>query len=159
QETPLVRPRNTSDNAVPSGSSAAAFVLIRLARLIDNRDYERVAATAMRSVQELMVRYPHAFGHWLCALDSYISKPLEIAVIGKPEDVATKSLMRVINNRYSPNKILAVRKPEEASQIDTPLLRDRSTIDGKPTVYVCEDRVCKIPVNEPDALAAILDKL
>ena len=159
EKPPLVRPRNTSDNAVPSGSAAAAFVFLHLARLIDNRDYERVAATAMRSVQELMVRYPPAFGHWLCALDAHLSKPLEIAVIGKPEDNATKSLMRVINNRYSPNKILAVRKPEEANQIDTPLLRHRSMIDGRPTVYACEDRVCKIPVNEPDALATILDKL
>jgi uncharacterized protein YyaL (SSP411 family) len=158
-ETPLVRPRNTSDNAVPSGSSAAVFVLLRLARLIDNRDYERVAATAMRSVQEIMVRYPPAFGHWLCALDAYLSKPLEIVVIGNPEDTATKSLMRVINNRYSPNKILAVRKPEEDCQIDIPLLRDRSMIGSRPAVYVCENHVCKMPVNESDALAGMLDKL
>jgi uncharacterized protein YyaL (SSP411 family) len=159
QDTPLVRPRSTSDNAVPSGSSAAAFMLLRLARLTDNRECERIAAAAMRSVQELMVRYPPAFGHWLCALDAYLSKPLEIAVIGNPEDTATKSLMRVVSNRYSPNKILAVRKSEKATQTDIPLLRDRSTIDGRATVYVCEDRVCKMPVNEPDALAAILDKL
>jgi hypothetical protein len=159
QEIPLVRPRNTSDNAVPSGSSAAAFALIRLARLTDNQKYERVAAAAMRSVQELMVRYPPAFGHWLCALDFYLSKPLEIAVIGNPQDTATRSLMRVINNRYSPNKILAVRKSEKAIQTDIPLLHDRSMIDGKPTAYVCEDRVCKMPVNEPDALAITLDKL
>jgi hypothetical protein len=106
-----------------------------------------------------MVRYPPAFGHWLCALDSYLSKPLEIAVIGNPEEVATKSLLRVINDRYSPNKILAVRKSEESSQTDIPLLRDRPMIDGKPTVYVCEDHVCKIPVSEPHALAALLEKL
>ena len=121
--------------------------------------YEKVAAASMRSAQELMVRYPPAFGHWLCALDAYLSKPLDIAVIGNPEDTATKSLLRVINNRYSPNKILAVRRPKDSSQTDIPLLRDRPMIDGKPTVYVCEDHVCKTPVNEPDALAAILDKL
>jgi uncharacterized protein YyaL (SSP411 family) len=30
-------------------------------------------------------------------------------------------------------------------------------LDNKPTVYVCENHVCKMPVTEPDALAALFD--
>jgi uncharacterized protein YyaL (SSP411 family) len=157
EETILVRPRDIYDNALPSGSSAATFVIIQLARLTDTKEYEEVAASAIRSVQDSMLRYPPGFGHWFCALDSYLTKPLEIAVIGHPEDPATKSLMRVINERYLPNKVLAVRDPDEPAQTDVPLLRDRAMIENKPTVYVCENHVCKMPVTEPDALAALLD--
>ena len=157
EETILVRPRNIYDNALPSGSSAAAFVLIQLARLTDNKEYEEVAASAIRLVQDLMLRYPPGFGHWFCALDLYLSKPLEIAVIGHHEDSATISLVRVINERYLPNKVLAVKNPDEPAQIDIPLLRDRTMIENKPTVYVCENHVCKMPVTEPDALAALFD--
>jgi len=157
EETVLVRPRNIYDNALPSGSSAAAFVLIQLARLTDNKEYEEVAASAIRSVHNSMLRYPPGFGHWFCALDLYLSNPLEIAVIGHPEDSATKSLVRVINERYLPNKVLAVKNPDEPAQMDIPLLRDRTMIENKPTVYVCENHVCKMPVTKPDALAALLD--
>jgi len=157
EETILVRPRNIYDNALPSGSSAAAFVLIQLARLTDTKEYERVAASAIRSVQDSMLRYPPGFGHWFCALDSYLTKPVEIAIVGRPEDPATKSLVRVINERYLPNKVLAVKNPDEPAQMDIPLLHDRAMIENKPTVYVCENHVCKTPVTEPDALAALLD--
>jgi uncharacterized protein YyaL (SSP411 family) len=157
EETVLVRPRNIYDNALPSGSSAAAFVLIQLTRLTDNKEYEEVAASAIRSVQDSMLRYPPGFGHWFCALDSYLTKPVEIAIVGRPEDPATKSLVRVINERYLPNKVLAVKNPDEPAQMDIYLLRDRAMIDNKPTVYVCENHVCKMPVTEPDALAALLD--
>ena len=157
EETILVRPRNIYDNALPSGSSAAAFVLIQLARLTDNKEYEKVAASAIRSVQDSMLRYPPSFGYWFCALDSYLTNPVEIAIVGRPEDPATKSLVRVINERYLPHKVLAVRNPDEPAQMDIPLLRDRAMIDNKPTVYVCENHVCKMPVTEVDALAALLD--
>jgi uncharacterized protein YyaL (SSP411 family) len=157
EETILVRPRNIYDNALPSGSSAAAFVLLQLARLTDNNEYEKVAASAIRSVQDSMLRYPPGFGHWFCALDSYLSKPLEIALVGGPEDLATEALVRVINERYLPNKVLAVKNPAAPAQLNIPLLRDRAMIDNKPTVYVCENHVCKLPINDPDALASLLD--
>ncbi len=157
EKTILVRPRNIYDNALPSGSSAAAFVLLQLARLTDNNEYEKVAASAIHSVQESMLRYPLGFGHWFCALDLYLSKPLEIVLVGRPEDLATKSLVRVINQRYLPNKVLAVKNPSEPAQLDIPLLRDRAMIDNKPTVYVCENHVCKMPITDPDALTALLD--
>ncbi len=157
EETVLVRPRNIYDNALPSGSSAAAFVLLQLARLTDNNEYEKVAASAIRSVQDSMLRYPPGFGHWFCALDSYLSKPLEIVLVGCPEDLATKSLLRVINKSYLPNKVLAVKNPSEPSQLNIPLLQDRAKIDNKPTVYVCENHICKMAINDPDALAALLD--
>ena len=157
QETVLVRPRNIYDNALPSGSSAASFVLIELARLTDNKEYEKVATANIRSVQELMVRYPPSFGHWFCALDFYLTKPLEIAVLGRPGDPATKALMKVINEHYFSNKVLAVKNPEEPAQIDIPQLRDRAMLDNKPTVYVCENFVCNTPVTEPEALEALLD--
>jgi len=156
-ETVLVRPRNIYDNALPSGSSAAAYVLIELARLTDNKEYEKVAASAILSAQSLMLRYPPGFGHWFCALDLYLTKLLEIAIVGRPGDPATKSLMRVINERYLPNKVLAVSNQEEPTQIDIPLLRDRGMIDKKPTVYVCENRVCKMPVTEPHDLERLLE--
>ena len=159
EEIHIVRPKNVIDSVQPSGSSAAAYVLLRLARLTDNGAYEGIAAAAIRSVQELMVRYPSGFGNWLCALDFYLSKPREIAIVGRPGDPATKSLIEVINLRYLPNKVLAGKSSETtATNMDIPLLQGRVSIENRPTVYVCESYACQAPVTDPDALAALLDR-
>jgi hypothetical protein len=158
QEALVVRPRSIYDNALPSGSAAAAFVLLRLARLTSNSDYERPATAALRSVQELMLRYPLGFGHWLCALDFYLSQPKEIAVVGRPGDPAMKSLMNVITRRYLPNKVLAGGDPDELARISIPLLHDRGMIQNRPTVYLCENYVCQTPTTDPNALATLLDR-
>ena len=159
QEALVVRPRSIYDNALPSGSAAAAFVLLHLARLTGDSDYERPTTAALRPVQELMTQYPLGFGHWLCALDFYLSKPKEIAVVGRLEDPAMKSLMNVITRRYLPNKVLAGGDPDElARTIIIPLLYDKGMIQNRPTVYLCESYVCHAPTTDPDALATLLDR-
>jgi uncharacterized protein YyaL (SSP411 family) len=39
----------------------------------------------------------------------------------------------------------------------TPLLADRTMIDGSPTAYVCERFACRLPVTEPEALRVEID--
>lgn len=159
QEALVVRPRSIYDNALPSGSATATFVLLRLARLTGSSDYEGPATAALRSMQGLMLQYPLGFGHWLCALDFYLSKPKEIALVGRVGDPAMKSFMNVITRRYLPNKVLAGGDPDElARTISIPLLHDRGMIQSRPTAYLCENYVCQAPTTDPDTLATLLDR-
>ncbi len=152
----LVRPRDIFDNATPSGGSAAALALLRLATLTGDQEYERYAAASLRSVRDYLASMPSGFAHWLCALDFYLSTPKEIVVIGPRDDPATKALLAVSRGRYLPNKVIA---GAEAAVSDTtsPLLEGRGLVDGRPTAYVCERYVCQRPVTEPQALAQQLD--
>ena len=40
-----------------------------------------------------------------------------------------------------------------------PLLAGRPLLDGKPTAYVCRNRLCKLPANTPAQLSVQPDKL
>jgi hypothetical protein len=40
--------------------------------------------------------------------------------------------------------------------VRSPLLEGRGLVDGRPAAYVCENYVCRIPVTDPDVLAAEL---
>ncbi len=157
----IVRPRDVSDNAVPSGSSMATDVLLRLAILSGDDEYRRRAASALRSVRELATRFPTGAGHWLCALDFYLSTVKEIVVIGDPADQATGALLAEVHRSYLPNRLLVgsgaeATGPSDESESTLPLLREKSRIGGRPTVYVCRNYVCNLPVTEPAALAAQL---
>jgi uncharacterized protein len=154
-EALVIRPKDLFDNAVPSGASAAADALLRLALLTGEAEYERAAVSALRVVRDLMVRAPLGFGHALGALDLYVSAAKEVAIVGDPAAEATQALVAEVWRRYLPNAVLAVADPEDADAARAvPLLADKTAQDGRPAAYVCERFVCQRPVTEPDALAA-----
>ena len=157
-ETLVVRPRDVFDNATPCGSSVAVDMLLHLSILTGNSEYSRIGTAALRSVQPYLAQAPMGMGHWLCALDFYLSTPREVAIVGSPSDPATRSLLEVVHGRYLPNKVLAGADPSQSPQLsqDMPLLEGRGMSDGKPTAYVCQNYVCQLPVTEPDALAGQL---
>ena len=151
----VVRPKDLTDNAIPCGSSMAVSVLLRLAVITGDGDMERRASEALRSVRQLMMTFPTAAGTWLGALDFYLSRPKEVAIIGDRDDAATGSLLAEVYRHYVPNRVLLCAS-EGDDGAGLPLLAERRKIDGKATAYVCENYVCQLPVNDPQAFARLL---
>jgi uncharacterized protein YyaL (SSP411 family) len=157
-EALVVRPKELSDNALPSGNSAAADVLLRLAHLTGEPAYERAGLAALRLVRELMAQAPAGFGHALVALDLAIGPVREIAIVGPSRDPRTRALVdEVLVRRFLPNHVLAVAGQDDAALRTVPLLEGRTTVDGQPAAYVCERFTCRLPVTEPTALAEALE--
>ena len=158
-ETLVIRPRDVFDNAQPCGGSVAADALLRLAVITGSDDYAAKAATPLRALQQLLGRAPTATGHWLGALDFYVSLPKEIVIVGPPEHPTTAAMLAEVGRRYLPNRV-AVGMPDPAQPplAGSPLLEQRGLIDGQPAAYVCEHYVCRLPVTDAAALGAQLDE-
>jgi uncharacterized protein YyaL (SSP411 family) len=155
----VVRPRELVDNAVPSGSSVAAEVLLRLSHLTGSQAYEEAALATLQLVRQVAARAPTGFGYALCAMDLAVSRVQQVAVVGPPGRADTRALLDRVWQRYQPNRVLALAAPDDqASVAEVPLLADRSAVGGKATAYVCEHFVCRLPVTDPDALSAQLDQ-
>ena len=157
QQDLFVRPRNTFDNALPSGASSATSALLKLAKLTSNEHMETVAAYSLKSVRDSMSRYPLGCGNWLCALDFYLSSPKEIAIIGPRDNQAASNLVHTLYNIWLPNKVVAAFDPNDLNSLpELELLKNRHMINNQPTVYICEHYTCLAPVTEPAALSAQL---
>ncbi len=143
------RRKDLEDSPIPSGNSAAAFGLLRLALLSGEGRYERHALGVLRLLFPLATRHPHAFGHLLQAADFYLSPVAEVAIVG-PQPEASE-LLRVVRSAYRPHLVLAVGADD-----GVPLLEGREPVDGHAAAYVCEHFVCQAPVTSPDELAAAL---
>ena len=157
-ETLVVRPKELSDNAVPSGNSASADVLQRLGHLTGEASYEKAGVDALRLVRDAMAGAPTGFGHALGALDAYLSTVKEVAIVGDPGSEETAALVEeVTTKRYLPNHVLAVAAPDDgASSAAVALLRDRPQRQGRATAYVCERFECLLPVTDPADLVGQL---
>jgi uncharacterized protein YyaL (SSP411 family) len=155
-ETPLLfRPKDLQDSATPSGNSLACDALLRLAAFTDRADFRQRAEAMLGLISEPALRYPTAFGRWLQAADFALGGPQQVAVVGDLDRVETQELLAEIRRTYRPHLITAASglPLQEAAP---PLLRDRPLTDGKPTVYVCEGFVCKMPVSTAEALRDLL---
>jgi hypothetical protein len=157
----IVRPRETQDNAVPSGNAMAATALLKLAGLSAEPRYSEPAYSMLASMQDMAARQPLAFGQWLIALDYATSRPLEIAIVGDVKTQDTKALLAVCRKDYRPHQVVAVGMEGVSELAGTfertvPFLRDRPQVNGKATAYVCRGFTCRRPVTEPSELEALL---
>jgi len=144
------RRKDLEDTPIPSGNSAAAFGLLRLALLAGDGSYEGQALGVLRLLFPLAVRHPHAFGHLLQGADFYLAPVKEVAIVG-PEPGAAE-LVRVVRAAFRPHLVLATA----AGTDGVPLLDGREPVNGRAAAYVCEHFVCQAPVTSPEALAAAL---
>jgi uncharacterized protein YyaL (SSP411 family) len=139
----LVRSKDFYDNATPSGNSVATDVLLKLAKLTGDEKYERFAVTVLEIVTTQIKRYPQAFGRVLSALEFYLNPTKEIVILGEKGN----ELEREVWGEYLPDKVLVLAEDSRENIELIPLLQDRKMIDGKATVYVCENFTCQKPVT------------
>jgi uncharacterized protein len=156
QERLVVRPQDVTDNAVPSGTSMAVDVLLRAGMLLDEPTWIDRARVALERLAPTAAKAPQAFGRLLAAIDFYLGRPVELAVIGGPAEPQVSEFLEVVRSRYLPNQLVAVA-PTGSQRPATPLLRDRRAIDGRVTAYLCEGFVCQAPTTDPSELARQLD--
>lgn len=156
----FVRPRSTYDGALPAGTSAATLVLLKLARLTDSEQFEKIAMRSLEPMQELMRQHPLSFSNWLCGLDLYLSTPREIAIIGPRDHPETSELLHILCGTWLPNKVVAAHDPNDPAPVsELKLFENRQMIDNRPTVYVCEHYTCQAPITDPASLCAQLQRV
>jgi uncharacterized protein YyaL (SSP411 family) len=150
----ITRPRDPTDNALPSGSSMATELMQRLGVYTGDEKYREAADRFLAVVADAIGAHPTAFGHLLGAAEMVIHGPIEVAIIGGPESQNVADMLRHVADRYLPSLVLARARGEPDS--DLPLLQGRPA-QAEGVAYVCRQYVCEAPAKTVDQLAASLD--
>jgi uncharacterized protein YyaL (SSP411 family) len=145
----IARRKEVGDHPIPSGNSSAAMGLLRLAALTGESRYEEVALGVFALFAQPAVQHPDSFAHLLRALDFHLSPTREVALVG--DDLA--ELTAAVREKPAYHLVLAGGR-EGAS--DPPLLADRTTVDGKPAAYVCQNFTCQLPTTSTEQLSGEL---
>jgi uncharacterized protein YyaL (SSP411 family) len=153
----IARAKPVFDASIPSGNAMATQALLRLHHFTGNDDYRNRAESVLRSYYEAMAGQPFGFAHLLCALDLYMNPAKEIIVVGEPDDGETRALIKQIQSRYLPNKTLQLISPKAGLENVSPLLQGKAQVNGKTTVYVCQNFTCSAPVTNWAELKTLLE--
>ena len=154
----IARRKDVEDHPIPSGNSAAALALLRLAALTGEHRYTDHAVSVFRLLGPVAARHPQALAHLLRAIDFHLAAVTEVALVAPPsaDGGAARELAPLaaaVRSELRPHLVLAggaegSTRPE--------LMLERSAVDGRAAAYVCENFSCRRPVTEPGDLAAAL---
>ena len=155
----LVRAKEIYDGALPSGNSVAAMVLLRLARMTGETEWERKADALIRAFAGSVTRVPSAHTQLLQAVDFALGPAREIVIAGARESEPAEEMMRAVRQRYLPRSVVLWNSPDQAALLArlAPPLAAQGMVGGAPAAYVCEAFACAAPVTDPAALASLLD--
>jgi uncharacterized protein YyaL (SSP411 family) len=148
--TLLIRPRETSDGALPSGNSVQLTNLIRISRITNDPLYEKAANDLLRTSADDITLIPSASAHLMSGLDFFRSNSFEIVLAGA--DV--RPLQRAVFSTFVPNKVVLHSGADIAAI--APFTKAQRAIGGKPTAYVCTNHLCRLPTGDSKKVRALL---
>ncbi|GGM82981.1 thioredoxin domain-containing protein [Thermopolyspora flexuosa] len=149
------RPQDPTDNAAPSGTTAAAGALLTYAALTGSARHREAAESALGVVSTLAAKFARFAGWGLAVAQAAQAGPVEVAVVGPAGDPRTAELHRAAFLADVPGAAIALGEPADG-RAEVPLLEARGLVDGRPAAYVCRRFTCRAPVTTPDELRAEL---
>ncbi len=150
QDTPLHRPRNFTDESLPSGSALAARALLRLGHLYAEPRYLDAAERTLKAALPGMLRYPEAHAAILLALQDGLEPPVMIVMRGNQEKLY--AWRAELDRMFDPRRIvLAI--PNDAANL-TGLLAQCAP-QGDVCAYICRGKQCSLPVMTIEQLSEI----
>ncbi len=159
-EALILRPKELYDGAIPAGSSVAALDLVILGHVTGDERYDRIAQDLMDSASGTVSQGAANYSQFLIATDLAAGPVREIVIAAAPGDAEAVRMVREVNRRFLPEKVLIFRPLNDAAPIGSvaPFLKDLVPADGRTTAYVCRNRVCSLPAHSARELAQRLDE-
>jgi len=139
QDKPLIaRKKELSDNVIPSSNSIMARNLFHLGVYQYNNDYRERSIKMLNSIVGELEN-PTFYSNWCQLYNSFVWEPFEVAIVGNDYS----SFRKELDQNYLPNVLLLGGKTEGSMK-----LLQNKLVDGQTTVYVCQNKSCKLPVTE-----------
>ncbi len=148
-ESLIVRTRDLQDSSVPSGNSMAACAFLRLGRLTGNTNWIETAESTMQSAADLIRRAPTAAGQMLLGIQQALLPNSQMILVADQPTADLNRLARQLQKQQvgGPSSNLILRNgPGHRSEHLASVTAGKVAVDGEPTMYVCVDYACQVPV-------------
>ena len=157
-EALVTRPREPTDNAVPSGTSLAVELLLRVAELDDVPAYRAIADRVLASLAEPMARHAAAFGQLLQAADMAVHGATAVVLAGDPEAPALHALAAAAAQPFVPALVVTGGTTGAFAGIGAPAPAITAGRLSGPAeaAYICRHSTCGLPAHTAEAVGAQL---
>ena len=147
----LFRTKEDHDGAEPAGNSIATLNLLRLSQITNSHQWREMADRTLSLFSGRLGKIPQALPQMLAALDFHLDKPKQIIIAGKRQNEDTQRMLREVNRRYLPSKIILLADGGTGQQFLNrylPFIQSMTMLNGKATAFICENYACKEPTSD-----------
>jgi len=155
----LAREKSRTDGAEPSGGSVEILNLLRLAELTGDARYRDRAERALAALADLFATSPLSVSDALLALDFANDATIEVVLVTTGGRPSLTPFLHELAATFVPNRVLISVTSDSPATVRLPLTEGKIAMDGKPTAYVCEGRVCDLPTHDVAIFASQLRRV
>lgn len=124
---------------------------------MDEESYSKRAASLFEFFADQQP-FGYALPEMLSGLLLYENGLDLVAVVG-PDSETTKRFVEICRKYYIPGMIIVHVDPQNSRHEYNQRVQEKfKMINGKPTVYICHDKVCRMPVTDPEKLEQNLNE-
>ena len=153
----ITRTKTASDNATPAGNATMIEVLARLSYITGDGTYvdraHQIAGLYAAEVETNTI----AHATFLSNIE-FLHDATQIILIGKRDHPDAKNLLTVVYGSSVPNRILATYDSGQDLPLNHPAT-GKSTVNDRPTVYLCRGPTCSPPITNTVTLRKELARL
>lgn len=146
----IIRSKEIYDGATPSGNSVAALNLVRLAKITARNDFLDKGEAILRHFSVQVAQYPFAYTQLLHALLFMLQETKEILFTGPRGADGIPEIGKMLQQVYLPEAVLIYHDENESTRMEqiAPYIGYQKSIDGKPTLYICQNYACRKPTTD-----------
>jgi len=143
----IARKMEVSDNVIPASNSEMARNMFILGKYFYREDLIESASQMLDNVRKDIAENPFYYSNWATLQAHLVSQPFEVAILGEEYAEVRSDL----DDHYLPNILLLGGDTEGSME----LLKNK-LLEQQTTIYVCQDKTCRLPVTTvDDALSQI----
>ncbi len=147
----IAKKKEVFDNVIPSSNSVMARNLFHLGILLDKNEWKEMAVKMTSQLSSIIITEPVYMSNWGILFSGITQGVNEVVIVGENVEQFRKEF----NENYFPFALTLGTKTKS----NLPLLEDREAKGEKTMIYVCQDKVCQLPVeNVDEAIRQILSR-
>lgn len=144
----IARKMEVTDNVIPGSNSIIAKDLFLLGTYLYNKEYVEKSKTMLNNVKEEVIKNGPFYSNWAILLNYFTNTPYEVAIIGNDYEAIRQGM----EAHYMPNVLYLGGKKEGSLA-----LLENKLIEGQTTIFVCQNKVCKLPVTSVDKALELIE--
>lgn len=147
----IAKKKEVFDNVIPASNSVMARCLFHLGTLLDKDEWKKKAVEMTSKLSSIISSEPTYMSNWGILFSEITEGMNEIVITGN----GLEEIRKDIQSNYIPFAVYVGAKTKSTLS----LMEGRESFDGKIKIYVCRNKVCKLPVsNTKEVINQILSR-
>lgn len=150
----ILRIKDIYDGAEPSGNSIQLLNILYISKITGDKNYLKYFENTFSLYYDEIKKMPFSYPNMLYVLLLSALSFREIIFTGDKNSQEVKDILRYINEKYLPDKVILNACPQMSDRFEYLKKMELNSLEIK--FYVCKNYSCKLPVSDLNSIKKLI---